>query len=110
MQYTFPIDYRLANTQDNKMGIRFANFATTDEEDITESFSGYYRSHDYDCKIKGFDMFQDNKGVEAKWISVTDDGLLNVMEYNSPYVISNIDIQDNAKNGVYNDAITAEAS
>lgn len=124
--YTFPISKILSASDNGVMGVTASSWSTHDPnaggsegewnlDTHTESFDGYYRKHTYSSKANNVkdmvDMFGGSSAdQETWWINITDNGLTNVTKYASPYVISNIDLQDNAKNGIYSDAITVQAS
>ena len=73
-----------------------------------EKFVGYYRSHDYNAKADNLTVVVDSSDDSniRTLTSVTDNGVMSVAEYGAPYTISNIPIKDNARNGVYSEAIT----
>lgn len=96
-------------------------------EELDEIFDGYYRDHEYivdhgrNTKIVyNNTLYGDSEdGVRIpEWEqgpdrlrelgSVTDNGFANVTCYGCPYVISNIDIKDTAKNGVYSNSVKVE--
>lgn len=104
-------------------GITKITMEETGNKTEEEEFQGYYRNHKYPNKGNFVVSFKENgnaltlSGIEAQPTQVTNSGknnMTNVTSYGdggdgyigTPLAISNIDLVDNAPNGIYEDAVT----
>ena len=96
----------------SKPGVSYISYACVHDHPSFEvkeqTEEKYWSTHTYGSKhINARSKVQDNCKAQAYVLNdVTDCGKTNVSTYGTPYVISNIDIKDVARNDEYNDAIT----
>lgn len=91
------------------------NSAGADVSEQVQEKAGYYSDYTYpgimDGHVIGYNSgipggTIDNEGAISALGAHRDFGGANIKYYGTPYIISNIDIQDNAANGIYNKPMT----